>query len=120
MNVEIKQETCDSEDTRCGFSNLKRTTFTRQMTYDELGWLGSWHIPALIVGNQDELLQQPWNKQREGMRSRNAQRMSQQSDFKIPPGNSCDSFGRFRSYFAFQSEIDGLRPVEASQTIGIV
>ena len=84
------------------------------MIYDELGWLASWHIPALIVGNQDELLQQPWNEQREGMRSRNAQRMSEQSDFLIPPGNHCDTFGSFQIRFAFQSENDGLRPVEAS------
>ena len=42
------------------------------MNYDELGWLGSWPIPVIIDGNQDELLQQPWNEQREGMRSRNA------------------------------------------------
>ena len=44
----------------------------RDMIYDEPGWLGSWHIPVLIVGNQDELPQQPWNEQRESMRSRNA------------------------------------------------
>ena len=115
MNVELHRKTCDSEDLRCGFSNLRRTTSrVREMIYDELDWLGSWHIPALIVGNQDELLQQPWNKQREGMRSRNAQRMSEQSDFLIPPGNHCDTFGSFQIRFAFQSENDGLRPVESS------
>ena len=92
----------------------------RDMIYDEPGWLGSWHIPVLIVGNQDELPQQPWNEQRESMRSRNAQRMSQQSDFQIPPGNPCDTFGSFQIRFAFQSESNGLRLVEASQTLGIV